>query len=341
MKNPIKKTMFALILSAFIIAASGCEASPGAPTIGGDVSLSSAAEESESTSSEESSSLPEEEEEPEPEPIPEPSVQISSTEVQRGSYITLRAENIDLSEVVFTDFLGYERSFFEKDGAWFCFIPVKTAAEAGEYTLSFSAGDFEYSEAVTVTERQFPTQYLTVSEQTLEETLEDAAVRAAFDEFFQKYRWSFSGTALWNGEFVLPLGDYTYKETTAFGTFRTFSNGSTEWHNATDMAAPGGTPIYATNSGRVIFARYLGLTGNTVVIDHGLGVLSWHYHLNTISVSEEDMVEKGQLIGQVGTTGLSTGNHLHFGISVGGIFTDPMAMIGTEPDLDFWMVNEE
>ena len=49
-----------------------------------------------------------------------------------------------------------------------------------------------------------------------------------------------------------------------------------------------------------------------------------------------DFVEKGTKIGEVGTTGLSTGNHLHFGITVGGIFTDPMKVVGTEPQIDFW-----
>lgn len=294
---------------------------------------------------EESSSEPETVVEPEPEqepePLPEPVVHISATEVNKGGYITLAVENIDLYGCYFTDFLGYERTFRGKNGTWYCFIPVKTAADAGEYTLELSFGDFYYSEDITVLERVAPTQYLTVSEKTLDETLEDAAVRAAFDEFYQKYRWVNTGAALWNGEFVLPLGNRYYKETTPFGTFRTFSNGATEWHNATDMAVAGGTPIYATNSGRILFAGWLGLTGNTVLIDHGYGIISWHYHMNKIDVNDGDMVEKGQLIGEVGTTGLSTGNHLHFGISVGGIFVDPMAMIGTTPEFDFWNIQEE
>lgn len=338
--------MIAVLLSTIIIASSGCEISPSAPTIGSDAEIS----ESSSLPSEETSSIPESssepeiivepEPEPEPEPVLEPKVTLSSTEVQRGSYFTLAVENIDLYGCSFTDFLGYEREFRGKNGIWYCFIPVKTAAEAGEYTLSFSFGDFSYSETITVTDRAFPTQYLTVAPSTLEETLENDAVRAAFNAFFEKYRYTNTGVALWNGEFVRPLGNYKYKQTTAFGTFRTFSNGSTEWHNATDMAAPGGTPVYATNSGRILFAGWLGLTGNTIIIDHGYGIMSWHYHLSRLDVSNGDMVEKSQLIGAVGTTGLSTGNHLHFGISVGGIFVDPMAMIGTEPSFDVWNTAE-
>ena len=337
MKNT-KKTIIALLLSGIIITSSGCEISPSAPTIGSDAQLS----ESSSSVSEESSesSIPETEFS-EPEPEPEPVVLLSKREILRGSYFTVAVQNLDMSECVFTDFLGYERKFIEKDGIWYCFIPVKTAAEAGEYELSFTCGDFTCSETVTVTDRTFPTQYLTVAPSTLEETLEDEAVRAAFDAFFQEYRYNLTETALWNGEFVLPLGTYKYKETTAFGTFRTFSNGDTEWHNATDMAAPGGTPVYATNSGNILFAGWLGLTGNTIIIDHGCGVMSWHYHLSRLDVSAGEMVEKGKLIGAVGTTGLSTGNHLHFGLSVGGIFVDPMAMIGRKPEFEFWNLPEE
>ena len=60
-------------------------------------------------------------------------------------------------------------------------------------------------------------------------------------------RWNFTEEKLWNGEFTAPLSDSWYRETTSYGTFRTFSSGRTEWHNATDMAVAGGTPIYATS----------------------------------------------------------------------------------------------
>ncbi len=338
--NKNQRIISAILAALLAASLSACDIS-AEPTIGSDAELSSP----ESSSMPEISSEPEIviEQEPvsEPEPVLEPVVRLSSNAVDPGSYIIIRAENLNLEDCTFVDFLGYNREFIAMDGGWYCFVPVKTAAEPGSYTLEFSAGDFVFSETVTVNERIAPTQYLTVAPSTLEETLEDAAVRAAFDEFYQKYRWYNTGVKFWEGEFVKPLGDSWYNETTKFGTFRTFSNGSTEWHNATDMGVAGGTPIYATNSGVILFADYLGLTGNTIIINHGMGVMSWHYHMSKLEVSTGDRVEKGDLIGRVGTTGLSTGNHLHFGISVGGIFVDPMAMVGTEPDLDFWKVTEE
>lgn len=331
------KKFLTLVLAAMLISLSACDIPENLPAMGSEAESSL----SESSSSESSSSeiIPEEPEEPEP--VIEPSINILSDSVERGSYYIISAENIDLSGFSFEDPFGYSRRFFEKEGIWYCLVPVDSSTEAGTYPFSFTCGDFTYETTLTVEEREFKTQYLVVEQSTLEATLEDERVRNTFAELFEHYRWHFSDTPLWNGEFVKPLGDAWYRETTSFGTFRTFSSGRTEWHNATDMAAAGGTPVYATNNGIILFSGYLGLTGNTIIIDHGCGIMSWHYHLSTLDVSEGNHVEKNDFIGRVGTTGLSTGNHLHFGISVGGVFTDPMQMLGTEPNLDFEKVKTE
>ncbi len=330
-----KKILTALILSAIIISSSGCEFSENSPAISPEASSE--------VSSESSSSVSESKPEEiiEAEPVIEPAISFLSQTAEKGSYFIISAENIDLKDFSFTDPFGYNRRFFQKDGIWYCFIPVDPSTNAGYYPLKISCGDFEFKTTVTVAERKFKKQYLVVEQATLEATIEDTAVREAFAAFFEEKRWNFTEEKLWEGEFVHPLRDIWYKETTSYGTFRTFSSGRTEWHNATDMATGGGNPVYSTNSGKVLFAGWLGLTGNTIIIDHGCGIMSWHYHLSAIEVSEGETIEKDQLIGRVGTTGLSTGNHLHFGISVGGIFTDPMAMIGTEPDFDFGEVKAE
>lgn len=319
----------AAILAGIILAAQLCGCSvPVQNVISGEESLSSAEEISEESRDEEP--LPE----PEPEPEP-PKITLSSNEVERGSFMLVRIDNYEGEAIEYKDFLGYDRSFFEYEGGWLSLIPVKTAAKAGNYSLTVVLDGVIYENYITVTDREFEEQYLTVSPSTLEETLESDYARAQFTEKAEPMKKTFTPKKLWNGEFILPL-EASYKVSTSFGTFRTFSNGSTEWHNAVDMATKGGTPVYATNSGNVIFAEYLQLTGNTVIIDHGMGVLSWHYHMRSIDVAEGDFVEKGVKIGEVGTTGLSTGNHLHFGMTVGGIFTDPMKVVGTEPQIDFW-----
>lgn len=333
----------AKILSLFLCVSlmlSGCDAvSPADSSVGSheDLLISEA----------EAVFEPPKEEIKEPEPVREvlPKVYLSANTVKRGNYFMIYICDTPAKSIEYTDFLGYTRTLCEYEGGLFDFVPVKVAASAGEYELSitiptYNGEDYEYKATITVENRSFETQYLEVAAETLEQTLEDDYARNEFSQKTTPLKSTYTGEKLWNGNFIAPLGNAYYSITTSFGTFRTFSNGDTEYHNAVDMAAKGGTPVLATNSGKVIFAKFLMLTGNTVVIDHGLGVLSWHYHMKSISVSEGDFVAKGDRIGRVGTTGLSTGNHLHFGITINGIFTDPYRIIGTKPQTDFWRLNE-
>lgn len=95
-------------------------------------------------------------------------------------------------------------------------------------------------------------------------------------------------------------------------------------HYGFDLASTELTPIMASNAGRVIFAGKLGIYGNCVLLDHGLGVASLYGHLSRIDVSVGDAVRKGQSLGRSGQTGLAGGDHLHFAILVGGTYVDPV-----------------
>ena len=336
-----KKILTALIFSSIIISSSGCETLPEVPVISPETSSELSESSSSLSESEAEAEIIPESSETEETVEAEPVLKLSSYLIEKGDYFIIKAENVDFSEVVFKDFLGNDRRFFENEGAWYCFVPVKPDTEPGYYPIKISSEESDFICGIIVKDKEFKKQYLVVEQATLDATLEDTYVREAFAEFFEEKRWNFSEEKLWEGEFKKPLGDSWYKETTSFGTFRTFSSGRTEWHDAIDMAVGGGTPIYATNSGRIYFADWLGLTGNTVIIDHGCGIMSWHYHLHKINVAEGDYIEKGTVIGTVGTTGLSTGNHLHFGITVGGVFVDPNHFFGTEPNFDFEKVKTE
>jgi len=95
-------------------------------------------------------------------------------------------------------------------------------------------------------------------------------------------------------------------------------------HSGIDIPAPSGTPVIAADTGRVIMATSYGGYGNTIILDHGGGVSTLYAHLSTIGVSQGDFVVKGDRIGGVGTTGLSTGNHLHFEIRINGATVNPL-----------------
>ncbi len=101
------------------------------------------------------------------------------------------------------------------------------------------------------------------------------------------------------------------------------TDGRSSGHNGVDIAAPAGTPIVAACSGTVEWANYSSSAGNWVGISHGGGITTVYMHMSAIAVSAGQKVKEGQTIGYVGTTGWSTGNHLHFGVRVNGAWANP------------------
>jgi murein DD-endopeptidase MepM/ murein hydrolase activator NlpD len=95
-------------------------------------------------------------------------------------------------------------------------------------------------------------------------------------------------------------------------------------HYGYDLASTAGAPITAANAGRVVYASDLGIYGNCVILDHGLGLASLYGHLSQFDVAPGDRVEKGQTLGRSGATGLAGGDHLHFAILLGGTYVDPV-----------------
>mgnify|MGYP001625317176 CR=1 FL=1 len=122
-----------------------------------------------------------------------------------------------------------------------------------------------------------------------------------------------------NGFFTHPCPDYT-AQTSYFGEIREFEVGG---HKGNDYAAPTGTPTYAAAAGTVITANYSPSAGNWVVINHGNGLVTKYMHHSALCVTQGQYVEKGQQIGYVGSTGQSTGPHLHFQVEVDGVAVSP------------------
>ena len=129
-----------------------------------------------------------------------------------------------------------------------------------------------------------------------------------------------------NSTWIKPVSGYTL--TSPFGMRKHPVLGYNRMHNGVDMACPQGTPIYATRAGTVTVASYqAGGAGNYVSINHGDGFASIYMHMTNYVVSAGQSVSQGQLIGYVGSTGISTGPHLHFGISYAGTYVNPLAYI--------------
>lgn len=122
-----------------------------------------------------------------------------------------------------------------------------------------------------------------------------------------------------NGYFTHPCPDMTY-QSSYFGEIREFEVGG---HKGNDYAAPTGTPTYAAAAGTVTTANYSPSAGNWVVINHGNGLVTKYMHHSALCVVAGQYVEKGQQIGYVGSTGQSTGPHLHFQVELNGVAVSP------------------
>ena len=125
-------------------------------------------------------------------------------------------------------------------------------------------------------------------------------------------------------EYIVPMET---KITSSFGKARIYNSTLNGYHSGTDFRAKIGTPIVASNDGKVVLAQDRFYAGNSIIIDHGQGIYSCYYHLSEFSVKEGDMVRKAQVIGLSGDTGRITGPHLHFSIRVGGLQVDPLQLI--------------
>lgn len=131
---------------------------------------------------------------------------------------------------------------------------------------------------------------------------------------------------LWSEPFVLPIEG---RGTSGFGSPRRYApGGRVSYHYGSDLAAPAGTPILATNEGVVVVADFFPIKGGLVIVDHGAGLTSLYFHQSRILVSVGERVARGQPLGEVGSTGLSSGPHLHWEMRVAGVPTDPHAWLG-------------
>ena len=130
----------------------------------------------------------------------------------------------------------------------------------------------------------------------------------------------------WAGKFASPVADpYSECWPSLFGNRRSFNgSGYKYFHSGLDFCASLGMDIFAAAPGEVVYTDSLTIHGNTTVIDHGWGVYTLYAHQSEFLVQEGQLVEKGQLIGRVGSSGRSTGAHLHLTVWVGGVQVDPM-----------------
>ncbi|MFO0409949.1 MAG: M23 family metallopeptidase [Dolichospermum sp.] len=202
------------------------------------------------------------------------------------------------------------------------FIPTTPLEKAGVRTIRVSQEGQEQKLSIQVRDRRFPVQRITLPpgkagvKATQEELKRVAELKAL--QTPEKY---------WNGVFLTPNAGRT---STRYGV-RRYYNGvfaNDYYHRGLDYAGAAGSSVTAPAAGRVALVGTVSqgfrVHGNVIGIDHGQGVVSIFMHLSRINVQEGDFVKAGQKIGTVGSTGASTGPHLHWGLYVNGQSVDPL-----------------
>ena len=225
----------------------------------------------------------------------------------------------------FVMFDGRKFPGFTTGGLLNAYFGIDLDVAPGTQTLGYRLGDETGTRRVVVHAKQFATEKLTVASKYTElGTVTQSRVER--EHRVLEDLWQTTTPArLWTGAFVRPTAG---KLGSPFGLRRFFNGKPRSPHAGLDVKAAAGSDVYASNAGTVALARDLFFTGNTVVIDHGLGLYTIYAHLSRMDVEEGAPVARSARVGLVGATGRATGPHLHWGVKLGGARVDPTMLPG-------------
>jgi len=202
-------------------------------------------------------------------------------------------------------------------------IGLDAFADSGVYSLELSGAGKRpwrpFTQEIIVDQQEYGTQYITIPEELSH--LLAPEIRANEDIFLDGIYTQFTPEQHWDGIFQYPVTSTIV--TASYGDSRSYNEGPIEiFHTGIDFAGGIGTPILAPGGGIVVYSAPLELRGNTVILDHGLGIMTAYFHFSELSVNVGDKVEAGQQIGLGGNTGLSSGAHLHWDLRINGVAVD-------------------
>lgn len=203
-------------------------------------------------------------------------------------------------------------------------LDMKPGSYSGEIRVKKNGAVERQPVTLTVKAVKFPTERLKVPDEFVQLSPENTERALREQKEIEEIHKTLSGGALWEEPFVSPIPGGVGSN---FGKRRVFNGESRNPHGGADLKATTGTPILSTNRGRVVLAKNLFFTGNTVIVDHGLGIYTLYAHLSRIDVEQNAMVERAQLVGLAGATGRVTGPHLHWGARVQNTRVDPFSLV--------------
>jgi murein DD-endopeptidase MepM/ murein hydrolase activator NlpD len=217
--------------------------------------------------------------------------------------------------------------------SFYTLLAVDMNKKPGSYELVVRPGLFDGKAEklvrdITVLDAKFPVQKLTLPPAKV---FPDSAATARIkrETALRNRKWkAWSKRPYWSDKFIVPLKG----ELKRFGSRRVINGAARSPHSGVDISAPEGAPVIAPAGGKVLLTGDFFFTGKTVYLDHGLGMIGMFFHLVEINVADGEMVEQGQVIGKVGSTGRATGPHLHWGIRWRGKRINPASLLELKLD---------
>ena len=252
--------------------------------------------------------------------------------LEPGEVAIFRLEDESPGVNVTLRFLDKETSF---GSGGVGFLGLDLTLEPGTYpldvTLKRTDGTVERAQReIAVGAKRFRVRKLQVPQEYVKPPTPEIEERVRREA--ELVAWVYShGTAEWLGRasFVPPLAVAPFPN---FGERRVYNGVPLSFHTGLDFSAPAGTPVMAANAGQVAMASHLYFGGKTVILDHGQGVFTSYGHMSKLLVKRGDSVAKGTVIGLIGSTGRSTGPHLHWSVRVGDARVDPRSLLALSLD---------
>ncbi|MDP2849986.1 MAG: M23 family metallopeptidase [Sulfuricurvum sp.] len=206
----------------------------------------------------------------------------------------------------------------------YAILPIDYYSPMGESNLTWSAPGKILSFPITIQSASYPTETLSVDPSKVTpppEALERIERERANAERIYTH---FTPIRYWNKPFIQPLDTFITSE---YGSARTYNGSLKSYHGGVDFRARTPISIQAANDGIVVLAEDRYYAGGTIIIDHGEGMYSCYFHLSRFDAKVGDYVKQGDSIALSGATGRITGPHLHFGMMVHGVQSDPLDLI--------------
>jgi len=211
---------------------------------------------------------------------------------------------------------------------WHALVAIDADAKAGAAAISVAArvGGVRRQTTlnIVVARKIFSTRRLSVDPRFVTPPESELPRIAREQKLLGELLAAVSPARAWHGAFLKPVDGAPVSN---FGVRSVYNGTPAGVHRGTDFAGAEGVPIRAPGGGRVVAAQDFYYSGNTVVIDHGLGVFSLLAHMSRMDVRAGDAVEAGQVIGAVGATGRVTGPHLHWTLRIGAAVVDPLSLL--------------